>query len=378
MDETFSWLGPEPEAYKFYGGEVTLFYEDAEHKYFRFADDRIILIPGVTSACGIVDKSSALMQWSANQATEYIAKAFREYTATPVGAFTMPGVAAIDANLLDGWLEKARFAHKDYKENAGEIGKVAHAWLEDFIQGSIRLNRLVCPEGQGPYPDNEQSRNGCIAALDWMRKHNVRWIHTERKIYSRKYEYAGTTDGLAYISSCGDADCCGHWVKRDGRWAREALHFENVLAVIDWKTSNMLHTSYHWQTAAYMVAVEEEIGVLSNHPELTDPIMYRIVARLGKDDAQFEARLLTPETFNRDFDTFLACLNLYSLVESAEGEERERKKEIRTQKRDDRLTLKCAKADKYQGFRYPKCNGGDPCQACLDKYNARHPQEVEA
>ena len=31
---------------------------------------------------------------------------------------------------------------------------------------------------------------------------------------------------------------------------------------------------------------------------------------------------------------------------------------------------KCAYADRYRGLRAPKCNGGDPCDACLDKYQA--------
>jgi hypothetical protein len=352
---TFDWLDDESEELRFYGGEAIIYYDDKEHSYYQFVDDLIHYIPGVTSACGIVDKSAALMQWAANLAVDYIGEWYRENTDA-------------DWDTFQAALEKGRFAHRDYKENAADIGHIAHGWHEKNIKAQIAGRQFMLD-----LPTHEQAANGCIAALNWMNRHKVRWVYTERKVWSRRHDFAGTMDGLAYISSCGDAECCGHWVKRDGRWVREALHFENILAVIDWKTSNQLHTSYHWQTSAYKIAIEEEAEV---DPQiLPGPIIYRVVARLGKDDAQFEARLLTPETLARDFETFLTCRALYLLVNVAEDEEKALKKAVREQAKEDRLVLACSKSKTYKGFRFPKCNGGDPCKACLDKYYERHPQE---
>jgi PD-(D/E)XK nuclease superfamily len=357
--ESFDWLGPMPTEHKFYGGEASLFFDKVEHRYFRFVNDTEITVPGVTSAVNVVDKSAALMQWSANMATDYIAT-----KVNTLGADCRCG--NISPEMIRGWLDPARFAHKDYKENAATIGKIAHDWLERYIKNEMSGERYMMD-----LPTDRQAGNGCIAALEWMRKHKVRWVATERLIYSRAYEYAGTCDGLAYISSCGDIDCCGTWQKVNGKWEQVLLTFDNVLAVIDWKTSNALHDSYDWQTASYTMAFSEMIGVNSAHPELTEALQWRVVVRTGKDDAEFEARILTPETLGPDFEMFLDCLATYRRLQAKAEADKQRKKEIREQKRDDRLYLKCAKADKYKGFRYPKCNGGDPCQECLRKYNER-------
>lgn len=35
---------------------------------------------------------------------------------------------------------------------------------------------------------------------------------------------------------------------------------------------------------------------------------------------------------------------------------------------------KCKYADKYKAIHPPKCNNGDPCETCLDKWNEKHPE----
>jgi hypothetical protein len=39
---------------------------------------------------------------------------------------------------------------------------------------------------------------------------------------------------------------------------------------------------------------------------------------------------------------------------------------------------KCKGADKYQGKFPPRCNWGDPCRVCREKYAAAHPTCEEA
>jgi len=33
---------------------------------------------------------------------------------------------------------------------------------------------------------------------------------------------------------------------------------------------------------------------------------------------------------------------------------------------------KCVSANKYKGVKFPKCNNGNPCKACLDKWVQKH------
>jgi hypothetical protein len=39
--------------------------------------------------------------------------------------------------------------------------------------------------------------------------------------------------------------------------------------------------------------------------------------------------------------------------------------------------LKCKNADSYKAVRVPTCNHGDPCKACVQKYNERHLENAE-
>ena len=127
-----------------------------------------------------------------------------------------------------------------------------------------------------------------------MHNHSVRWLKTEKKIYSRKYDYAGTMDGLALVDSCEDPACC-------------ARMFTDELSIIDWKSSNQLRADYLYQTAAYEQAEEEESGA---------DIRARWILRLGKEDGKFEPWYA--QNFEDDFQTFLHCLNLLKAHKAAE------------------------------------------------------------
>jgi hypothetical protein len=303
-----------PTTYRFYDGEVTVTYDDGEHSYTRFDKDGLpVLIPGVTSAVHIIDKSGPLTQWAANKATEYIGDKIEQERALFVAATGSDEGFSIPAETVLGWLDAARFNFNEYKNAASDTGKVAHDYVEKWIKALIRECHDTLAALTANPPEDERARNGATAALAWMKHHNVRWIFTERKIYSRAFDYAGTADGLALIDSCDDAECCGRVNMQTG--VRELVVFRDALALIDWKTSNRLYEEYDYQTAAYLKAIEEE-----NNRWL---ILYRVVIRLGKEDAQFESRLLFNDTLDRDFDIFLKCLALYRELDGRKRRDRE-------------------------------------------------------
>jgi hypothetical protein len=338
-------LGAAPNEYKFYGGEETIWYDDAEHEYTRFdKDGNLIIIPGVTSAVHIIDKSGALTQWAANMATDYIrdmliAEEEKIRAALPHLFADASAPFLLEAKTVESWLDDARRNFDKYKKRAAETGKLAHDWIEQFIRALMSQTWDIVLELQANLPEDERAANGVMAALDFMVRHKVRWIFTERKIYSRQHDYAGTLDGLAYVSSCGDPDCCGYVNVTTGQ--REALYFVDVLAIVDWKTSNQLYPEYHYQTAAYLKSIEEE---LPEYPV----IPFRFVTRLGKDDGQFEAQLLLPESVESDFDIFLKCLALYGTLKRRKDSEkavRDTVKAILKAKRDEeKAAIKAAAA----------------------------------
>jgi hypothetical protein len=172
-------------------------------------------------------------------------------------------------------------------------------------------------------PSDPQAANAASGGKNWMDQHNVRWIETETKIYSKEHRYAGTMDGLALCDSCQDKACCP-----------EA--FKDRLSLIDWKSSNYLKLDYFFQTAAYKCAKMEEF------PQLQ--ILDTWILRLGKNEEEagkFEPWHVTcQEDYLLYLDGFLACLALTRLVDKVEERMRCQKSGIRTVKKEQRETAK--------------------------------------
>src|SRR6185503_16033645 len=118
--------------------------------------------------------SGALTQWAANMTVEYI-----RHNLDLAKVYTVEE--------LEQLLNQARFNFRDYKEEAGEIGHQAHAWIEQYIRADKRNDHAKLQLLLSALPQDERAKNGVTAALDWMQKHKVKWLFTERKIYSRTY-----------------------------------------------------------------------------------------------------------------------------------------------------------------------------------------------
>lgn len=282
-------LGP----YKFYNGNVTLWFDVEKHIYYRELPVGMEPQDGVTTIIHIIDKSDALVPWAAKQV--YL----RAMASIPYDPDTLLDIVPITKPLnereIDKWLLEAKSAPKRIKEDAGDLGTLAHNCLEDSIREARRIRKVneeaVRVTNIINWPADERSVNCVKAAFDWMNQHNVRWLETERKVYSLTYKYAGTMDGLALVSSCDNPKCKGC----------KGATFKDALSLIDWKSSNGLWVEYLYQTAAYQGAYEEELGV---------DIIDRWILRLGKEDGKFDPWHLGPKDYKQDFTAFIQCLEL--------------------------------------------------------------------
>jgi hypothetical protein len=190
---------------------------------------------------------------------------------------------------------------------------------------------------------DERAVSAVKAALRWVKAHNVRWKETERKIYSKQYKYAGTTDGLCLVDSCSDPTCC-------------SAPFKDHLTVADWKTSGYLHLEYLMQTAAYMQALQEELGL---------DIQDRFILRLDKEDGKFEPWYAPKETFARDLEGFLTCLKLSQLVKSTEERIKSQKNTIKAAKKIAKESAKAIAKEQAK------------LQKALEKAEAKRLKEIE-
>lgn len=375
------------ESYWFYKDSpdpIELRYDPKDHVYLLVTDQGLEKVDGVTQTCHIIDKSNALIPWAVKMMHQKLLRT------VPVSEGYVPPMKFEEFEKLS---LDAKGAHKDKLEEAGAIGDIAHAWIENYIKIRIAVDSVFASKPSGDTyefmvlalqwqlankPGDVRAWNACNAALDWMSRHNVRWICTERKIYSRAYKYAGTMDGLCICDSCYNPLCCPE-------------EFIDRLSVADWKTSNHLYMEYVLQTAGYENAYEEE-----NHVDIED----RWIIRLGKEDGEFEPWHLEKHNFSDDFGGFLDALDLTRRVRLIEGriaakkadiraalkeernrarivqeaEEKARKAEEHSKKQKARveaLALACTASKTYKGVRKPTCKtgiGGGPCVSCAFKY----------
>jgi hypothetical protein len=313
LDTDDQWNDVEVESkvsqYSFYKdspeGETVLYYDDSAHEYYRYdAEGNRVDVPGVTTVLKDVGPAKPLMIWAVKLAIETA----RAGLVNEDGTFKQ--LSTEDFNFL---LDDAQTKHDQELKEAGDVGHVVHGLLEDAIKKAIKDHNGVLQPLEFVHVD-ERVNNSTGAAVEWAQKHKVRFIFTERKVYSKTFDVAGTGDGLAWVSSCDDCTCC-------------KFSYVDRLGWVDFKTSKSLRTTYLLQAAIYRFAYIEETG---------EPVTDTWILKLDKITGKLKALHRGPETFEIELEAFLSCLKLYrdmELVESSlsaqNAEQRSARKAVR-------------------------------------------------
>lgn len=342
-------------SFTFYVGtpnETTLVFSEAEWRYYRLMPDGSrVAQDGVTTVLHkTCDRSKPLMAWACKRALAKLKRILTERGyVTPVDSET---VQPLFEKILDDIIKLARTAPDDELLDAGAVGTKAHSWVQSYIQSVIDGKTERTYELLAKLPIEPRACNCVIAALDFMYRHSIVWLSTERKCFSLKHGVAGTCDGICLASSCGDPDCC-------------PADYVDRKTLCDWKSANGLYCTFLMQAAIYQEMYTEETG---------EKIEQRFIVRLGKDDGEFESwHAEGDELFHEDRDGFLNALALYRSLHKIETRISDNK-EVRRQKRKELLAteraVRCLDADKYKGVRKKKgCNGTDiMCETCTSKY----------
>jgi len=236
--------GMDAGSYFFYDGTIELCFQKDSWTYYEVcALGELEARAGVTKSVHIIDKSLALVPWAAKMVAQKIIRTVPVHL-DDQGCEWIDPITSTDFFTL---VMEAKTAPRDVLEEAGDIGHVAHKCLEDSIQFALKHDPEKIVRNLVNVPSEPRAASCAQAGKKWMDAHHVRWIETERKIYSRKYKYAGTMDGLCLVDSCSDPACC-------------STAFKDHLSIADWKSSNYLYIEYLFQTAAYQGAVMEEFG----------------------------------------------------------------------------------------------------------------------
>jgi len=255
---------------RLYNDEVSIkFFPDPDHLYF--ANGKIVT--GVTTYIGIKDKSKPLMSWAIDSYYDYLIERF------------FNGLTLND-------IEEGAKAFKKEQEDSQATGTNAHFWCENYIKAQIGIPGFCVL----PLPENKAEKTCVLGFLEWVSEHDVKFLSSERMVYSRKYEYIGTLDIEAIV---------------DGKHC-----------ICDIKTTNGIYNSVKLQLAAYLKADEEERDVkyegrwvirLAKESEEEYYTRMKKKKRWGYPSYKSVEALYLEDgtsTIEEDFQAFLACKKL--------------------------------------------------------------------
>ena len=236
-------------------------FDEKRHLHELLVDGEWKALTGCTTVLSVLNKP-ALIQWSANMAIEYILGV----------AHLMSKGETEDTNsyqVLGSQLKEAKTAHRKKKEKAGDWGTDIHSQIEKLIIEAIEHE-------DGFIPNPEVSDNASINHFTkWAVDNKVRFLESEKCMYSRKLFIGGICDILCEI---------------DGK-----------LWMADIKTGSGICYEAFWQMAGYTLMMEE-----MGYPN----IVGTIVLNLKKDGTFEEKRSASLEDAKKGF---LACLEIYRL-----------------------------------------------------------------
>ena len=128
---------------------------------------------------------------------------------------------------FEDWLKKVGYSADYIVKKAGEEGTQVHEMIEEYLNGE-EMN-FLSPTGSLLYDPNVWQM--FLRFVEWWETYKPTLIETEVHLFSDEWRVAGTCDLVCEIN--------------DELW------------VIDFKTSNQIHTTYELQTAVYTKCYEE-------------------------------------------------------------------------------------------------------------------------
>jgi hypothetical protein len=235
-----------------------------------------VFVPRVTKVLGCIAKP-ALIGWARNTARDNTIREAGELYAV-VGKTKTPDVfmAALRKRMTYAALTAGT-------EDAADFGTTLHLRVEAEMRRelgeSVSIPKLpetfVDPDGRETV---HPAWNAYQSYLAWRREHTVRPIRAEVRVVSRSLGYAGTVDLFADV--------------------------DDVLTMLDYKTSKAVYREYRVQLAAYRQAALEQ-GVVR---EIVPAQIIRFPKTAGDD---FEPVDVAPSEQDELMDVFLAALTLW-------------------------------------------------------------------
>ena len=197
-----------------------------------------------------------------------------------------PKVFKINPLVLANIIETAADAPDTVKDDAADIGSIAHHWFDLYCQGKAPPIDEVLPAAR---PSIERF-------LNWVENSGLVIAAGETMVASLRYGYGGELDAVFSVDDPSKTP------------ARLELQ-EGDLVIGDYKTSNGIYDEYAFQVSAYDQAFTETFGIKCRAG---------VIVRFGKDQPKDKDGNLLPLEFETmwladpalSFRAFLAARDL--------------------------------------------------------------------
>lgn len=269
-----------------YKGNVKVEFYEASHRYMvsvkkgkNWSDPE--RANGVTTFTHVIDKSQPLLYWAADLCSTHLMTIIED-----------------GGKIRIKDIQEAVWKYRARKDEAADLGKEVHGLAENYINAKIagKKEPLVNP---AEYDD--RVFRGYLAFLGWVKEHGVKFIASEKPIYSLKHGYVGTLDVIFTLASEK------HKIQHIGDF--KTGKFREIKKQVEgrWKVVGVsAYPEHRFQVSAYQAADEEESGKKYG----SKWIMY-----FSKDDGNFTAFEIPADEHKDDFSAFLGCVAIKRRLE---------------------------------------------------------------
>lgn len=252
-------------------------FDKVNHLYYL---DGIPLI-GTTTVLKVISKPQ-LIQWAADETAKFLGWFNEKYddgTGAELGAKRFAELIVLTPEAYQEALGEARVAHRRKKEAGGDIGKSVHQMIEDWVRLAIVASEGYLT-GKLPIVENDAEAKMLANFWNWASENKVKFLESEKKVYSRTHWFAGTLDLI---------------FEMDGK-----------IFVGDVKTASNIYNENFYQMAAYDICLREMGG---------QKIDGYLVINLKKDGTM---DLKMTENLEINKQAFLHALELHKIINSME------------------------------------------------------------
>lgn len=160
---------------------------------------------------------------------------------------------------------------KDYVNDKADIGTLAHEMIFSHLK-KVKVDTSLYSQEQ-----IDLAENSFLKYLEWEKKHTLKPILLEAQLVSEKYQYGGTVDNFCIL--------------------------DDIVTLLDYKTSKAIYTEAHIQVSAYRNLLEE------NRDER---LRQCAILRIGRDESEgFD--FIRCSNMDKYFELFLHCIGIYNL-----------------------------------------------------------------